>query len=221
MPLLEQPGLPSQSDTDTIARSLLGDDLAQRYGDVIGSRPRTPADAVRDTTISGSQGNETLDGLKAQVAEQYNAGLQAATEAASAKKRADEMTVRSVGEGIRAIRSGYSPSSRVQAYAALLEEHGITADKTVLKEFEAEAEEGGIAADEVLDRLAGGMSTDDLKDIFGTVKGYAKFMAEIKEAKAGEVETESAALRIASSEPTRYGIAAGDVGKSRYTIEEL
>ena len=67
----------------------------------------------------------------------------------------------------------------------------------------------------------GQRSVDKIGQIFGTVKGYAKFMAEIKEAKAGEVETESAALRIASSEPTRYGIAAGDVGKSRYTIEEL
>lgn len=62
-----------QAATQTIARRLLGPGLADRYGDVIGTRPTNYGDIARDFATGFISGDPTkADQIKAQVAQSYN-----------------------------------------------------------------------------------------------------------------------------------------------------
>lgn len=61
----------AQADTERVARGLVGDDLVNRYGDVIGARRATAADALRDFALGTTKGADAVTGMKLQVRKAY------------------------------------------------------------------------------------------------------------------------------------------------------
>lgn len=78
-----------QSDTDAIARRLMGDSLVDRYGDVIGARPTEAKDVLRDFTIGFSKGQEQVDSLHMKMQTTFRDEYNKAAERALAAKKAD------------------------------------------------------------------------------------------------------------------------------------
>lgn len=61
-----------QADTERVARSLVGDDLVNRYGDVLGIRKPGLADAARDFALGMTHGADKVTQLKMQVRDEYD-----------------------------------------------------------------------------------------------------------------------------------------------------
>lgn len=120
-----------QAQTEGIARRLLGDDLVNRYGDVIGARKPTAADVLRDFTIGFTKGADKADELKMKVRDTYENAYAKRQRAAIAQAQQDGEKVKTMTAAIReaAKYPGYATGILKEALAPL----GLQPTPTVLK----------------------------------------------------------------------------------------
>lgn len=94
-----------QADTMKIATQLLGPDLAQRYGDVIGARPTSVQDIARDFAVGTISGDPNkADSLKARVVQNFNEEMRREQDAAIARDQEDRRKLDALFEVIRESR---------------------------------------------------------------------------------------------------------------------
>jgi len=94
-----------QAGTMAIARRLLGPDLAQRYGDVIGAREKTVHDVARDFAIGALSGDPfKADAVKSQMVRAYNDDLRKEEAAARARDQENRAKLGAFFDGLAAVR---------------------------------------------------------------------------------------------------------------------
>lgn len=112
-----------QADTMAIASRLLGPDLAQRYGDVIGARPSTLADVARDTAIGAiSKDPSKADSIKMMVAKNYQQQLAQQQQLAAARdadNRNKIATLFSTLKGVKDVPMKYRKDFLNEAFTKL------------------------------------------------------------------------------------------------------
>lgn len=101
MPLDQTINEVPQAQTEGIARRLMGDDLVNRYGDVIGARQTTAADVLRDFTIGFSHGREKVDQLHTQMQGKFRDEYNKAADRAITDKKLDIEKTTSAWEAIK------------------------------------------------------------------------------------------------------------------------
>jgi hypothetical protein len=124
-------GVP-QAQTEAIAKKLLGEDGFNRFGDVVGARPATWRDALRDFTIGMTKGADTVETLRLKQREQFQEAVYREQRAALAKAKIDADNVKSVLDTVVTVSklpAGYR--------AGILKEHlqklGVEPSPTMLK----------------------------------------------------------------------------------------
>jgi hypothetical protein len=172
------PGVP-QGDTEAIARRLLGDDLVNRYGDVIGARSTTAADVLRDFTVGFHNGPAKVDELKMKVAETYRDSYVKAQRSALAKAKIDADNVKSILDVVKTVQ-GLPPGHRTAVFTEHLDALGIPYSKAAVKMFL----DADMTAQLPLDELAaaadnGDLKTSDVAGVMGTGLNAAKFLGEV------------------------------------------
>lgn len=122
-----------QAQTEGIARRLLGDDLVNRYGDVMGARKTTAADVLRDFTIGFRHGQEKVDEIHMKMQDTARKAYNKQAERALAAKQLDMKTA---GEAWEAVKWAAEKAPRGYA-AGMLKERlkvlGIEPSPTALK----------------------------------------------------------------------------------------
>jgi hypothetical protein len=94
-----------QADTMRIAKQLLGPQLAERYGDVIGARPTGIADIARDFAIGTISGDMfKADQLKSQVVQQYQESYQREEQAGRQRDAENRQKVDALFRGLDQVR---------------------------------------------------------------------------------------------------------------------
>lgn len=116
----------SQAATMKIARQLLGPDLAERYGDVVGGRPVTAGDVARDFAIGAiSRDPGKADAIKAQVYQQYNDQLRKEEDQANQRTQAAAQKMNSWFKLLEVIKSAPKDARRdlyTTGYTQIFEE---------------------------------------------------------------------------------------------------
>lgn len=189
-----------QSQTDAIARRLLGDDLVDKYGDVIGARKTGPADVLRDFTIGMHQGAGKVDELHAQVQDQFEKSYnQAATRAIEAKK-ADIAKGQAFIGAIKTIQ-GLPPGHRAAVLKETLDQMGIPYSGAAIKMFTDSDMLGNVPLGELENRVNDGtISTNDIAGVMGSGTNAAQFMQNMARKKQDDQATSN---MILSAENTR------------------
>lgn len=124
-----------QAATEGIARRLLGDDLVNRYGDVMGARKTTAADVLRDFTIGFRHGQEKVDELHMKVQDTARKAYNKQAEKALASKQQDIQTTKAAWQAATWISehgpAGYKEKMLKEQWDKL----GVTYTPTTLKMF--------------------------------------------------------------------------------------
>jgi len=183
-----------QADSDAIARRLLGDDLVNRYGDVIGARQPGTADVLRDFTVGFSQGRDKVDELHLKVQEQARKAYNKQAQAAVAAKAQDNETVKTVLSAIKTVQ-GLPPGQRAAVLKDTLDQAGIPYSNAAIKMF---------TDADMLSRLPPGtlnelgtssvISTADIAGVMGSGLNAAKFMESMAQRKRDDQTTQTMIL---------------------------
>ena len=187
-------GVP-QSDSDAIARRLLGDDLVNRYGDVIGTRKPGAADALRDFTVAFSHGQAKADELKMKVQENYREAYTTAQRNAIAAKQADIDKSKAVLDAIKTVQS-LPPGQRAGVLKETLDSMGLPHSAAAIKMF-TDSDHYAMLPMDILETAAsdGTLSTEQISGVFGSALNAAKFMAETARKKRDQQTTGNMVLR--------------------------
>jgi hypothetical protein len=178
-----------QGDTATIARRLLGDDLVNRYGDVIGARKTTAADVLRDFTLGFQNGQAKVDELKLKIQERYQDAYVKQQRSALAKAKIDADKVKGVLDTIKTIQS-LPPGHRASILKEQLQAIGIEPSASALKMFT----DSDMIAQLPIDKLAEAadntdVNTSDLAGVMGSGLNAAKFLGEVRRRQKDETQT--------------------------------
>lgn len=184
-----------QAQTEGIARRLLGDDLVNRYGDVIGARKATAADVLRDFTIGFSQGREKVDELHMKVQKQFQTSYAKQEAAAIEAKKADSAKVKTVLEAIKTVQ-GLPPGHRASILKDTLDAAGISYSNAAVKLFT----DSDLVSQLPMEKLAeaagpdGALSTAEVSGVMGSGLNAAKFLSEVSRKNRDEQATQGLIL---------------------------
>lgn len=171
------PNVP-QADQDAIARRLLGDDLVNRFGDVIGARPKGFRDALRDFTIAGGSqdGGQKLNALKLQVQERFSEELQKEQEAARLKREEDRRIGKQFLSTIETIQK-LPPGHRSSVLKETLDKAQIPYTQATLKMFTDADMLAKLPIPELQRAAADGeLSAEAIGTVTGDANASAKFI---------------------------------------------
>lgn len=180
------PQLPPQADQDAIQRKLLGDDLVDRYGDVLGSRPRTMTDRLRDFTISMSEGPKAVRDLQFKVLDTYQKQYQTAVRTGISQRQQEIAQINTIFRAIEAGRK--NPGYGAQILTSTLKSLGITPDPAVVKMMTDEDVLAKIQIQKLSDaaQQIDGPELSEILGLFTDPVAAGEFLADAKKRKLDE-----------------------------------
>lgn len=196
MPLDQTLASVPQAQTEGIARRLMGDDLVNRYGDVMGVRPYSAADALRDFTTGwqGGANKENADKLKMQIRNQFQTQYNKSQAAAIAQKQADVKNATSVIEAIKNVQA-LPPGHRAQILKETLDNAGIPYSNAAIKMFADSDLIAQLPMSEIEKQANDGtLDTATLGSVFGTALNAGKFMEAAANKKRYDQTTQNLVL---------------------------
>lgn len=186
----------AQSNPDTIARSLVGNDLVDKFGHAMGVRQMTPADVMRDMNLGAAIGPANVAKLHAkaqkQLADQHIEALRVgfAQEAADRAKRE---------ELLQAIKDSRNPNFITPKYAkeyldGVAKNLGLTISPTILKQF-TDAEHG--LSDRTTRQVADTINTlpwNEVATILPSISAAQKLIGEANSQVSTQMSVSNAVL---------------------------
>jgi len=121
-----------QSDTMTVAKQLLGDELADRYGDVLGGRGYEKRDFGRDFLMSAAYGGQGAEEVRQRVRKTYDTAYARELEAAQQQDQENRLRVDSVVKTMRDVKN--IPKQHRKAFLkSAFERLGFSSDKFAIQ----------------------------------------------------------------------------------------
>jgi hypothetical protein len=123
-----------QANPDAIARSLVGNDLVDKYGHAMGVRPTTPADVARDAYLGATVGPVTVRKLHADAQQQLQENHFAALREGLARQEAARQKMQTMIQGLKTVMDPklVPLSQRARIYTNLMTAAGYPPDKDVV-----------------------------------------------------------------------------------------
>lgn len=189
MPVEETIQAIPQSDTDTIARRLLGDDMVDRFGDVIGARPHGLRDVARDFALGVSGGPTASLELRTKVQEQFQKAYNTEAKAAAARAQQDRETATMVINTLKTV-SGLPPGHRASIFQETLDQAGIPYSKAAVK-FLVDADTASQLPMPLLFEKArsGELTTANISAVLGSASNTARWYTDMMRASRDRIET--------------------------------
>lgn len=189
MPLEDTIQAIPQSDTDTIARRLLGDDMVDRFGDVIGARPHGLRDVARDFALGVSGGPTASLELRTKVQEQFQKAYNTEAKAAAARAQQDRETATMVINTLKTV-SGLPPGHRASIFQETLDQAGIPYSKAAVK-FLVDADTAAQLPMPLLFEKArsGELTTANISAVLGSASNTARWYTDMMRASRDRIET--------------------------------
>lgn len=185
-----------QSDTNAVARALLGDATVEQFGDVIGARPTGFKDVLRDFAIGAARGPEALEQIKGLQRKAYSDALFRQQQAALARKKADIAQAGAVLDTYKKVQ-GMPAGARASLLKSQLESIGITPDPAALKLMLNGDILAQLPMQEIMDaHQREEISTANLQEVFGSAKGAIDFVTGMTRAAKDRQSVDSIALDI-------------------------
>jgi hypothetical protein len=209
-------GVP-QAQTEAIARRLLGDDLVNRYGDVIGARPSTAVDSLRDFTLGFTHGQNKVDDLHLKVQKQYQDAYTKQQRAAVAAKTGDIKQAKAILDAIKTVQ-GLPPGHRTAILKETLEGAGIPYSAAALKMFADSDLLSQLPMDDLQKAVDDGtLSTSEISGVMGSGLNAAKFISEAARRKREDQQTQGLILNAERTkiETKRDQLAFDEARKTR------
>jgi hypothetical protein len=186
----------AQSDTATVARSLLGDAAVEQFGDVIGARPAGIKDVLRDFTIGMSKGPGEVEKIKAMQLKAYNDALFKQQQTALARKKAEMEQVGVALDTYKKVQ-GMPVGARASLLKSSLEAIGVTPDPAALKLMLDGDVFSQVPFEDLMEaNTRGELSVAELQAVFGSAKGALDFVSEMTRAQKDRQQINSIALDI-------------------------
>jgi hypothetical protein len=193
-------GVP-QAQTAAIAKRLLGEDGFNRFGDVVGARPSTWRDTLRDFTIGMTKGADAVEVLKMRQRENFQEAVYREQRAAIAKAKVDQDNVKSVLDTIVTV-SKLPPGHRTGILKSQLQALGIEPDPSALKMFTDSDLIANMPIDSLFEAAQRGDGTIDMSKlaaVFGNGKAAADFYVNMIRAQKDREQTQKIALDMLRS----------------------
>jgi len=178
-----------QADTDRIARRLLGDQVVDNYGDVIGARKHTMRDVARDFAL-GVAGGPTKSGeLRLKVQEQFQKAYDKEAKAAAVRKQQDREQATMVLGALKTV-SGLPPGQRASIFKDTLDQAGIPYSNAAVK-FLTDADTlAQLPLDQLMEKAQSGeISTASIGQVFGSAQQAANWYTNMVRAQKDREQT--------------------------------
>lgn len=178
-----------QADTDRIARRLLGDDMVDRYGDVLGTRKHGLRDIARDFALGVAGGPTKSLELRAQVREQFQKAYDKEAKAAAVKAQQDREQATMVINTLKGV-AGLAPGHRAAIFQETLDQAGIPYSKAAVK-FLTDADTlAQLPMDDLMEKAEKGeVSIASISSIMGSGSNAARWYTDMVRAKKDRQQT--------------------------------
>jgi hypothetical protein len=198
-------GLPPQSDLDKVARTLMGDDTVEKYGDVMGVRKPTWKDGLRDFALGAAAGSpaKAIE-MQSQLRKQFQDQLIKARRAALVEEQQKIQTSTKLVSGIAQIAK--DPAIPAKYKTGLMKDflagQGISAQSpSVLKMFADADAIKDVDFDELLQKASEGqIDPQEIGGIFGSPEQAIGFLKQAQQYKQSKLTASAAAARLNKTE---------------------
>jgi hypothetical protein len=186
----------SQADPEKIARSLVGDDLVNKYGDVMGVRPTGVADVVRDFATGVTEGPAKTEALKALARKQYQDAYFREKRAAVARAAEDRNKAIGMLQAVVTVNK-LPPNQRATAYKDAMKSFGVTPDATAVKMFTDADSIMKLPLRDIFkaaERGDDGFTANDLANAFGSWDAATNFFQEQRQIESHRLDVQGKIL---------------------------
>lgn len=189
MPLQDTINSIPQADTDRIARRLLGDQMVDRYGDVIGARPHGFKDVMRDFGLGAAGGPDKALELKMKVRDNFQKAYDREAKAAAARRQEERDQIATVLNTFKTIQ-GLPPGHRAAILQDTLDNAGIPYSKAAVKLFSDGDILANLPVNDLLEKNANGdIDIGSLSTVFGSGVNAANYISAMTRAQKDREQT--------------------------------